>query len=210
MYLPILHINIIVFYLCIKKEYSSIQATGGKNMSFRIISFLILLIGQNLHAAELKVFSGSESGACSISNKVLLEAAQYKAELNAGPRMVRVSKWHEKAFVRFNHYSTDICMSKGAWSQALFISVEDQHSTPDYLTLDFGISNERINWDVPGNNVLSDKEAWEQAVEKNRNYALNFCKTVTLDKILSKSKKIFNHRSWYDFYSVKVRFECGL
>ncbi len=170
---------------------------------------LALLFGLNLNAVELEVVTGRAKGSCLSSDLSLLKRAQQDTIRKAGSQKTRVSDWNQLAFERGFAYAPELCKYKGAWSEALFVKKELE-SEPLFLSLDFGISNKRIDPETPGQNILTDQEAWNQAIQKNGEYALKFCQSVKLDRVMSKTKKIFNGRSWYDYFKVKVRFQCEI
>lgn len=176
------------------------------------ISILIfgLLFSGSTWAAELIVARGELTAGCFKEDSVLITGAQERALEKAGFRRVQVSKWNSNVGIRRSPYMDESgCTSKFAWAEALF-ALSTEAGQDYFLTSEFSYTNPRKDWNIPGDNVHSDEVAWMKSLEENRKYALTFCKSLPQEKVISKSKILFEGRSWYDAYTVKVRFQCEL
>lgn len=176
------------------------------------ISILIfgLLFSGSTWAAELIAVSGQLTAGCFKEDTNLIIGAQERAYEKAGLHRVQVSKWNSNVGIRRSPYMDETgCLSKFAWAEALFAH-KNEVGQDYFLTSEFSYTNPRKDWNIPGDNVHSDETAWNESLEQNRKHALKFCKSLPQERVISKTKTIFEGRSWYDAYAVKVRFQCEL
>jgi len=164
----------------------------------------------NHWGVELTLISERTYGACATDDSVLIKEAQDLTLEKAGSDLVRVSRWKSHAGVLRGPYADpDSCDEKSASAEALFVH-KSQVGQTYFVTLNIGFSNPRNNWEVPGDNLHTEEEAWNASLAENTKYAQKFCKSLPSQHIRSKSKKIFEGSSWYDLYTVEVRFQCEL
>ncbi len=176
-------------------------------MGINLMIFSLVFSINSLIAAELKISSGEVNGNCKVSLKDLQKKAQDQATLKAGTGYIRISKWHQMAYTIGRDYEPEVCARRGAWAEAIFV-YEKAKNEPLFLTVNLGILNHRKNNENSDEHILTDNEAWDKAVEVNRDYTLKFCKEVINPKVKSKTKKLYNTIVWYDDYSVEVQFQC--
>ncbi|MNK98260.1 hypothetical protein D3C87_1186190 [compost metagenome] len=178
-------------------------------MKLFILIFGLLSSGSTW-AAELVAVRGELSAGCHIEDSILIQGAQERALEKVELRRVQVSKWNSHVGIRRSPYMDEtFCSGKFVWAEALFAHPSEVGQV-SFLTSEFSFTNPRKHWEVPGDNTHSDEAAWHKSLEENRKYALKFCKSLPQERVISKTKTIFEGRSWYDSYAVKVRFQCEL
>lgn len=157
-------------------------------------------------ATEVVITTGISRGTCESSDQDLLIEARNKAEVTAGQNFTLVSKWNQLAST-VDSPEGGGCLYKRAWAEALFV-IKSEINEVWYLTVAGDISNQRVDWTIPGENVMTDEEAWQEASNKALTRARMFCSDIAQPFTIETKKKIFPWNSWYDNFSVQVRLQC--
>jgi hypothetical protein len=166
--------------------------------------YLLLFISKLSLAAQLKIITGYSDSHCSQSDDYLFEKARKNAMNIAGENFEKIGPWVELAY---NSTMYGSCRGKKAHATSLFQS-RSNHDTRNYLIVDGGFNNPRLNINIPAIGEFSDEVAYNSAIEHASQYALKFCSKIYLNSILSKEKIIFDTGTWYDYYKVRVELEC--
>jgi hypothetical protein len=158
----------------------------------------------NVWASDLLLVTGHARGDC--GDPTLITQARRDAKQKAGEAYEMLGKWKEATY-DIEMYG--FCVGTQAWTEGLF-KRQDSTGRPYFLKLESGVSNPRINEDVPGANKWSDEEAWKKAIDESHKRVLDFCSSIEETQILSRSKKVFEGRSWYDYFTVEVKHRCSI